>query len=69
MEKQKAHLNKKYNKIRPKTPLMNKRYNSSKVSQPKKSNKHHPQKKSPKTIDYDKLMEKYGNLVDSNYYE
>jgi len=65
MEKQKAHLNKKYNKIRPKTPIMNKRYNSSKVSQPKKGNKHHPQKKSPKTIDYDKLMEKYGNLVDS----
>lgn len=69
MEKQKAHLNKKYNKIRPKTPLMNKRYNSSKVSQPKKNNKHHPQKKSPKTIDYDKLMEKYGNLVDSHYDE
>ena len=69
MEKQKAHLNKKYNKIRPKTPIMNKRYNSSKVSQPKKNNKHHPQKKSPKTIDYDKLMEKYGNLVDSNYDE
>ena len=69
MEKQKAHLNKKYNKIRPKTPIMNKRYNSSKVSQPKKNNKHYPQKKSPKTIDYDKLMEKYGNLVDSNYDE
>ena len=69
MEKQKAHLNKKYNKIRPKTPIMNKRYNSSKVSQPKKNNKYHPQKKSPKTIDYDKLMEKYGNLVDSNYDE
>lgn len=69
MEKQKAHLNKKYNKIRPKTPLMNKRYNSSKISQPKKSNKHHQQKKSPKTIDYDKLMEKYGSLVDSNHDE
>jgi len=69
MEKLKFNLNKKYNKIRPKTPLSNKRQSSKKIFKPNKlnSNNNKPQRKSPKTIDYEQLMEKYGNMIDENF--
>ena len=69
MEKQKFSLNKKYNKIRPKTPLSNKRQSSRKIFKPNKLNinNNKPQRKSPKTIDYEQLMEKYGNMIDENF--
>ena len=69
MEKKKFSLNKKSNKIRPKTPLSNKRQVSNKPFKSNKSNNNtnKPQRKSPKTIDYDKLMEKYGNMLEDNF--
>ena len=55
MEKPKFNLNKKYNKISPKTPLSNKRQSSKKIFKPNKlnSNNNKPQRKSPKNIDYE----------------
>ena len=67
MERKKAHLNKKYNKARPKTPLLNKRQISFKVSKSKGKNSNQHQRKSPKTIDYEQLMEKYGNMIDNSF--
>ena len=69
MDKKKFSLNKKSNKIRPKTPLSNKRQVSNKPFKSNKSNNNinKPQRKSPKTIDYDKLMEKYGNMLEDNF--
>ena len=69
MEKPKFSLNKKYNKIRPKTPLSNKRQSAKKIFKPNKLNinNNKPQRKSPKTIDYEQLMEKYGNMIDENF--
>ena len=69
MDKKKFSLNKKNNKIRPKTPLSNKRQVSNKPFKSNKSNNNinKPQRKSPKTIDYDKLMEKYGNMLEDNF--
>lgn len=67
MERQRAKINKKYNKIRPKTPLLNKRQNSFKVSKAKNNNKKTIQRDSPKTIDYNKLMEKYGDMIDNSF--
>ena len=66
MEKTKFNLNKKYSKIRPKTPLSNKRQSSNKSLKSNTNNKK-PQRKSPKTIDYNQLMEKYGNMIDENF--
>ena len=67
MEKQRAHFNKKFNKIRPKTPLLNKKPKSFKTSKPKNTNNIQQQRESPKTIDYNKLMEKYGNMIDNSF--
>ena len=64
MEKQRAHLYRKNNKIRPKTPL-NKRQNSNKSFRQKNVNHNNQQRKSPKTIEYNKLTEKYGNMIDN----
>ena len=53
------------NKTKTKTPLRNKQryyYNI-----PKKLGSTKSKKKSPKTIDYSKLMEKYGNMIDSSF--
>ena len=68
MEKPKFGLNKKNNKIRPKTPLSSKRQASNK-SLKSNTNNNKPQRKSPKTIDYEQLMEKYGNMIDDNFDE
>ena len=69
MDKHKFSLNKKNNKTRPKTPLLCKRTASNKSNKSNISNinNNKPQRKSPKTIDYDKLMEKYGNMIDDNF--
>ena len=70
MEKKKEHFNKKNYKIRPKTPLSNKRQNSYISSKSKnKNNKRNNQnqRNSPKTIDYDELMEKHGNMIDNSF--
>ena len=68
MDRHKFSLNKKFNKARPKTPLLCKRAISNKSQKSNKSNitNNKPQRKSPKTIDYDELMEKYGNMIDDN---
>ena len=68
MDRHKFSLNKKFNKARPKTPLLCKRAISNKSQKSNKSNitNNRPQRKSPKTIDYDELMEKYGNMIDDN---
>ena len=68
MDRYKFSLNKKFNKARPKTPLLCKRAISNKSQKSNKSNitNNKPQRKSPKTIDYDELMEKYGNMIDDN---
>ena len=66
MDRHKFSLNKKNNKTRPKTPLLSKRQASNK-SNKSNINNNKPQRKSPKTIDYDKLMEKYGNFIDDNF--
>ena len=68
MEKQNFNSNKRYNKIKPKTPIANKRQS---IKRPLKSNKSNTnnnktQRKSPKTIDYEQIMEKYGNMIDEN---
>ena len=68
MEKTKFGLNKKNNKIRPKTPLSSKRQASNK-SLKSNTNNNKPQRKSPKTIDYEQFMEKYGNMIDDNFDE
>ena len=68
MERKKAHINKKLNKARPKTPLLNKRQNSFKPLKSKnKNNNNQHQRKSPKTIDYEQLMEKYGSMIDNSF--
>ena len=69
MEKQKFSINKKLNKTRPKTPLSNKRQASNKSFKSNKTNNHNnkPQRNSPKTIDYEQLMEKYGNMLEDNF--
>ena len=69
MDKSKFSLNKKNTKVRPKTPLSNKRQASIKSLKSNKinSNNNRPQRKSPKTIDYDQLMEKYGNMIEDNF--
>ena len=68
MDRHKFSLKKKFNKARPKTPLLCKRAISNKSQKSNKSNitNNKPQRKSPKTIDYDELMEKYGNMIDDN---
>ena len=68
MDRHKFSLKKKFNKARPKTPLLCKRAISNKSQKSNKSNitNNRPQRKSPKTIDYDELMEKYGNMIDDN---
>ena len=69
MKRNKAQLNKKNNKIRPKTPLLNKRQNSYKSSKSKNKNNNQNkiQRNSPKTIDYDTLMAKYGKMIDNSF--
>ena len=70
MERQKAHLNKRINKERAKTPLSNNRQNCFKFSKSKSNNNNKidpNQRKSPKTIDYDELMEKYGNMTEITF--
>ena len=69
MKRQKFSLNKNYNKIRPKTPLSNKRQTSNKSfkSNIGNINNNRLQRNSPKTIDYEQLMEKYGNMLDDNF--
>ena len=68
MEKQNFNSNKRYNKIKPKTPIANKRQSIKRPLKSNKSNtnKNKTQRKSPKTIDYEQIMEKYGNMIDEN---
>ena len=67
MEKPKFNSNKKYNKIKPKTPIVNKRQTTKRPLKSSKSNNNNKtQRKSPKTIDYEQIMEKYGNMIDEN---
>ena len=69
MEKQKAPLNKRNNKERPKTPLSTKRQNSfiSSRSKPVNNNTYKNQRKSPNTTDYNKIMENYGNMTKNTF--